>query len=475
VIVVEVKGGGIHVNQGRWFSEDRHGQLHSIKNPYEQAVASKHALIKWLKEAGFPGVAIGHAVVFPHIDTLPLLGPAANSEITFVRNNLRDIETALNACAKHWSLRANLTEGDINELISYLAPTVRVRRSLSEASAAAESKLIELTAEQVLAFSGLRSNRGGLITGSAGTGKTVLAIARSQQLLKEGFRTLFVCYNEILGKELASAFPEDKDIEVGTFHSLCFRQAAKAGMRLPANPSAEWWEKGAAELLIDACAKSETNFDAVVVDEAQDFSPSWLEALRCLMSNRSDTPFYVFADPKQDIWKRNWSLNSDFDFCQELRRNLRNTHPIAGKVAACIGEQLRPPFGADGPPPRWRDVREERRPIPDVIAAVERLIDEGFGPRNLIVLCSSAKTVQALREYSIGPYSFGAWRSNGIAVETVARFKGMEYEAIVLVLEGGEDELDRTTAYVGTSRARSVLTVVAHQKKQNFLNWNSIN
>ena len=37
VLVVEVKGGRIRTSEGEWYSVDRHGAEHEIKNPFEQA------------------------------------------------------------------------------------------------------------------------------------------------------------------------------------------------------------------------------------------------------------------------------------------------------------------------------------------------------------------------------------------------------------------------------------------------------
>lgn len=472
LLIIEVKGGGISLANGRWQSVDRHGKVHEIKNPYDQATASKHALLSWLRVRGMgSSVKIGHAVVFPHLGSLPNLGPAASPEITFTRDSLSDPERNIVRCMKYWDLSANLSQRQADELVGLLAPTVTVRRSLSSESAAAETTLIELTAAQVQAFAGLRCRRGGLIVGNAGTGKTVLAIARAQQLRGDGFKTLLVCYNELLGLQLEKQFEGADGLEARTFHSLCFTEARRAGLTIPANPSREWWEVGAADLLLEACARSGTQYDAVVVDEAQDFAPIWLDTLKCLTANRDDAPFFAFADPKQDLWHRNWLGSRDDVFVFELARNLRNTQPIAEKVAAVLGEPLKPPKGAEGPQPRWRDIRDSKRPQGDVIAAVEHLIDEGFGPGNLVVLCSAPTLVTRLREHAVGPYSFGRWGGRGIPVETIARFKGMEAEAAVLVLEDGEIEQDLTIAYVGLSRPRSVLVAIGTQRKQASLRW----
>lgn len=470
-LVLEVKGGGVDLVNGRWRSTDRYGQVHDIKNPYEQALSSKHALLAWLKSQDADWVRLGHAVVFSHLSEVPNLGPAAIPEITFTRKNFATIEAGLVACMKHWELNNRLPKIKMEILVGLLAPTVVVRRPLIEQSADAEASLIELTAEQIEAFAGLRSNRGGLIFGNAGTGKTVLAISRAQQLQRDGFRTLLVCYNEILGQELSHRLGSVPGLTACTFHALCFKLASEAGLVIPQMRDQQWWEVQAPELILEACLKTEVSFDAIVVDEAQDFAPSWLEALRCLSGSRADAPFFAFADLKQDLWRRSWLTQTEFPIAFELTRNLRNTHPIAEKVAAVIGTEVRPPRGVEGPPPKWREARNSKRLDIDVIAVVEKLIDEGFGPNSLVVLCSSHALVQILREHSVGPYSFGRWGGRGIPVETIARFKGMESEAIVLALDDGESEIDQTSAYVGLSRPRSVLVVIGSQKKQASLNW----
>jgi hypothetical protein len=472
LIVIEVKGGGINVVNGRWYSTNRHGEVNEIKNPYEQAIASKHALIKWLGDhVAIANVRLGHAVIFPDINAVPELGPAASPSITWSSRDLSNPLAAIERVIAHWDLRANLSELELQKLQKLLAPTVSVRRSLGASSSASSAELIILTAQQVEALSGLKSARGGLLFGGAGTGKTVLAIARAQQLTNEGFRTLLVCYNELLGAFLSAQFNDHKSLSATTFHKLCFQEARKAGLALPSAPSREWWENEAAEFLVEACASNEVEFDAIVIDEGQDFAPSWIDALRCLLGSNSEAPFYVFADPRQELWGRNWATGPAWPFTHELTRNLRNTNPIAERVSAVFQSRERP-SGVAGPAPIWRDLENPRNPEIDVMAVVERLIDEGFGPGNLLVLCASAATAARLRSFTVGPYSFGQWNGRGIAVETIARFKGLDSEAIVLLLDQPADaNAEKMLAYVGMSRARTVLVVIGHGKQRNSLNW----
>jgi hypothetical protein len=472
MVVFEVKGGGIQIDNGRWQSTDRFGGVHDIKNPFEQALASKYALIDWLKkDAAMPHVSVGHGVIFPHLNEIPHLGTVASSEITWSKRELETPTASLNRLVVHWNLKSRLTDDDIARIVSLLAPTVRVKRSLANESAVAEDALLRLTAEQVEAFSGLRASRGGLVVGDAGTGKTILAIARAQQLAADGFRTLFLCYNELLGAALFERFSDTPKLTASTYHSLCFREAKRAGLQVSSNPPQSWWENDAAEMLIEACALTDSQFDAIVIDEGQDFAPNWIESLRCLVSSQQDAPFFAFADPRQELWGRNWSDEAGWPFTYVLHKNLRNTAPIASKVSA-VFEHRSSSWGANGPRPIWRDIENPKRPERDVVALVEHLVDDGFGPRNMVVLCSSPILVNRLRQMTVASFSFGRWGSNGIPVETISRFKGLEAEAVVVVLEDAKDSLEKILAYVGLSRARSILAVVGTGRMQGLINWN---
>lgn len=473
LLVLEVKGGGIEIHDGRWSTIDRRGDRHDIKNPYEQATASKHALLGWLKELGLAGrVRTGHAVAFPHMTWLPNVGPAGPKAISFTKPDLDDIGGTIEQCFEHWGLQAKLSVHDMTKLVGLLAPTVSITPNLAGKTAEAEQDLLLFTAEQVEAFAGLRASRGGLILGGAGTGKTVLAIARAQQLAKDGFRTLLVCYNELLGADLARRAAAPPALTAGTFHSICLAEAAKARLSVPGQKDSAWWEHKAPELLVEACSNTETSFDAVVVDEAQDFSPLWLDALRCLIPTDKDAPFFEFADPRQDIWARDWSRDPRHPFVFELTRNMRNTRPIAERVAATIPITCKD-RGITGPQPIWRVTKGSPRES-DVVAAVEPLLDEGFTPANIVILCEDTPLANRLRERSIGPYSFGHWGSRGVPVESISRFKGLDASAVVLVLAENHGTSNQVQAYVGMSRARSLLVVVGSDATKRAVNWSRL-
>lgn len=74
MLAIEVKGGGIEYNpeEERWFSVDRYGCRHNIKNPVAQARTSKHELLRKLREdTAWRGryIRARHGVILP--DCLP--------------------------------------------------------------------------------------------------------------------------------------------------------------------------------------------------------------------------------------------------------------------------------------------------------------------------------------------------------------------------------------------------------------------
>ena len=60
----------------------------------------------------------------------------------------------------------------------------------------------------------------------------------------------------------------------------------------------------------------------------------------------------------------------------------------------------------------------------------------------------------------------------GIPVETIHSFKGLERDAVIMAMDIHRKEDDiRAMTYVGMSRARSVLYVLADQQLKEIIHW----
>lgn len=476
LIVLEVKGGGIRVAGGKWTSRGASG-LHDIKNPYQQATASQHALVGFLREADpkLPFLDAGHAVAFPDVGGAGSLGPAASPAITLFRGDLADASAFVDRVASHWDLSADLRPEQVESVVCLLAPTVDIQRRLADDVADAKARIITLTADQVRVFGGLQRNRRVTVFGGAGTGKTVLAVEQARRLAASGFHTLLTCYNRPLADHLEEQLRDVDGIQVATFHGQCRRMMDKAGMPFPDPVADEWWDERAPDALVKAARTVDEGFDAIVVDEGQDFSPEMFLALEMLLS-RPDSPRFVFADAHQAIYRDDWEPPPG-GVVYDLTVNCRNTLPIAATVARVFDD--RPVTdGAPGPDPELITVQSPEG-IPKALGAVlRRVIDEGgISPANVAVIAQRKETVERLGGTTLGdvrlvqpvdpatapsaPPATGESPARSVVIETIHRFKGLEADVVIVILSRLETDRDRSLAYIGTSRACAHLVVIA--------------
>src|SRR5690606_39240579 len=109
------------------------------------------------------------------------------------------------------------------------------------------------------------------VVGTAGSGKTQLALAEYRDAVDRGLRPLYVCFNRPLADHFSSIAPAGG--LACTFHMLCDRLLRESG-RTP-----DFGQPGAFERLVaDAAAlpaPEALRFDTVIVDEGQDFNEQW--------------------------------------------------------------------------------------------------------------------------------------------------------------------------------------------------------
>jgi superfamily I DNA and RNA helicase len=185
--------------------------------------------------------------------------------------HLPSIAQALARTLNHWRQYASMSPAEVRSIIDALAPTVSVRRTLADAAHDADAGLLQVTNDQIRAFAMTRKTPRAVVFGGAGTGKTVLACEKARQLTDEGNTVLLTCFNEFLARRLSA----DKSLEhvtIATFHSLCISTARSAGLEVPTSPESKWRISDAPILLMEGAEATGLNFDAVVVDEGQDFS-----------------------------------------------------------------------------------------------------------------------------------------------------------------------------------------------------------
>ena len=490
-LCVEVKGGGVgfDATTGEWFSIDRHGRKHKIKNPIDQALKAKYSVRSKLDEHprwrafSLSNVLLGHAVCFPDIGdaTAPSRAdlPAA---LVGTATDLRDSRRWIDSVFAYWgsNVRNVVVPGrrGLEVIREVFARSFEVAPLVATRLAEQEVRRLALTQDQMRVLDFVRSHRRVAVRGGAGTGKTVLALEKARRLSDEGFRTLLTCYNRQLADHLASLCAGTANLDVMGFHQLGRRQVERAnresGRDLMAEAKVTYPGKNLYDVqLPNALAYSldvlPERYDAIICDEGQDFREDFWVPLELLLTDYDRSPFYVFYDDNQNIYAR----ASTFPIQGEpfsLTTNCRNTAPIhAAAYTRYRGVPVSPPDneGAevqfDWAPSRAAQAGKINARIVDLIAR------QGVSPGDIAVLIvdavNKADCYAALRRLPLPrPATWleeGVRNDRTVLMDTVRRFKGLEAPVVILWgLDSVDWERSDELLYVGMSRAKSVLVIV---------------
>jgi DNA helicase IV len=289
------------------------------------------------------------------------------------------------------------------------------------------------------------------VGGGAGAGKTIVALEDAARLNAERLRTLVTCVSPDLAAELASRL-NGTGVVVRDFADLCGFASAE-----------DFSDEHGPQMLMDRMASEpDLQFDAVVVDEAQDFRSHWWIAIESALRSPTSGRIHAYYDTNQSVYGDLTGELAGFQMAPiRLTRNLRNTKAIH-QASSRFYQGL--PVTADGPEGsevRWmstgRDVED------DVKAEVRRLVlHEELKPDEMAVIAAEGGAVDRLRE------GLQQLVTKGLTVTTIAAFKGLERPAVVIVADA--HIVDRNElAYVALSRARSHLTVMGSQAVLEWL------
>jgi hypothetical protein len=320
------------------------------------------------------------------------------------------------------------------------------------------------------------------VTATAGSGKTQLALAAYGDALRAGRRPLYVCYNRPLADHFARIAPPGG--EVATFHQLCDRRLRAAG-RTPnfAAPGAFRRMEADFAALVTATRDPAWRFDDLIVDEGQDFTESWRDALLALLADTGRA--WWLEDAMQNLYGRapvplpGWvrltadtNYRTPSDILDLLNRSLPLPAPItAGSPLAGSGPEVL----------TWQ--RDEGQGADSLMDATRRAITRAIGlgfRRDMIALVTFRG-----REHSrftpithLGPHRLRAFsgrydlfgepeHSEGdLLIDSVYRFKGQSAPCVIFT-EIDFDTLDEATVrklFVGATRATMKLILVASER-----------
>jgi Nuclease-related domain len=342
------------------------------------------------------------------------------------------------------------------------------------------------------------------VRGPAGCGKTFGLAARAAQLASQGRRVLVLTFNVTLSHYLRTLvtarcreYASNPTLVTCTnFHGLCHRvvdDATLVGITPGAHDELAASDQLVARAADVLAAGFECRYDAVLIDEGQDFTLEWWNLLRFdVLADGGE--MLLVADPTQDVYgKRAWTeearmLGAGFSGpWTELEGSYRmpaDLVPIVNEFATRFldGELLvagvpRDRLVITGPSAgtcrQWRDVGAGGNVGRHVGRGVVDLLDQDpdLAPNDVVFLCEThAEGLEAVRVIEACGFAvhhmFGtdeAERSRrkrrfwpdapGIKGSTVHSFKGWEARALVIGI--GQTSASRRLAYVALTRAKA--------------------
>lgn len=516
IVCLEVKGGLVSCRDGVWTTvNQKTGERKQLKkSPYLQARDGMFALMKVIKDKfgrHHPAAVcpFSYAVIFPSVAAPPrspgedpwetidleaLRTPISRALIRNIDGTRRKLTVRLRADAA--------ASETLSAIRQFLRPDFDCVISRASTIRTAEERLVALTEAQYDYLDIAEANDRVLVTGAAGTGKTLLAIEFARREVAQGRRVLFLCFNKTLADWLRRLFAETgvEGVRAGTFHSVLrsfigdssyadeFKEAADStdSRRL----FSEVYPMYAELVLTELGPLAET----LIIDEAQDLlvADNLGVLNQLVVGGLAGGRWGFFGDFHHQAIYRNAVLGEqvgDFrppldELCPAyvripLRINCRNTRPIGEETALLSGFESLPYrlTQIDGPAVDyryWRSPSEERDVLKKVVT---QLLDDGVSPGDIAILSPSTYEKSAaahVREVNGIPVvdlrDISGEPGECIVFSTIHSFKGMESPVVVLCgVADVSTEQEQALVYVGMSRARSQLVMVVGETVRKLM------
>lgn len=432
VVVVEVKGGGVRKHDGVWYSVDRRGDWHKLReSPMDQARDAAFALRDILKEEGVGWFAHEAVVVTPDIEA-----PLASVEWS----------------RGHWWAKDEMTAERVAASLDGLVE--HARRPPNGSRIARLSDLRVRLFGEFTRMPVLDAQRGAVLEeqsrATEGQCKVLAALARCPRLLVHG--------GAGTGKSLALVEAAKQEVGQGSSVLVTFRSPHLA----------PFFQRHLTDRAVDIvpfeALSGDQQWDVVLVDEAQDLmNAADMDRLSAaIRSGRSQGRWRMFLDHNNQSHVDGafdpdvHALITEESVPVDLSLNVRNTRAIVHVVQTYLAADVGDPGIVHGERVAWHEVEGEA----DLVAAqrvAERLVEDGARREDLLII-----DVTSDDEAERGPRGF--MRTSPRAV------KGLEADHVVVCgLPKVFDDRAIAAFYVAVTRARVSLQMVCNKDDKKRL------
>ncbi len=290
------------------------------------------------------------------------------------------------------------------------------------------------------------------VRGAAGCGKTVMATRFFQGAVERGRKPLLVCFNRQLKEKIAASVDGGGLVE--TWHGLCHRfleDVDKAPDFRHRDDYGPFWSH-VQDQVMAAPVPDRWTFDALIVDEGQDFESEWFDILKLFA--RDDADILWLEDANQGI-HRNEPVTLEGFVGFNIRSNYRSPGTIARFIDRALAFDFEQANGLPGLDVGVEVYEDTSHQVKLVSRTVSRLLANRFRPEDIVILsmkgirrtCLAERTRvgnHTLKNFS-GAYDLlgnQVFTSGQILLESVYRYKGQQAPAVIAIdiESGGDDE-----------------------------------
>ena len=460
-LCLEVKGGnGIRIEDNIWYLSDAtHGERRLNMSPYDQAEKNMYYFNKVFSNKynmRYSGT-FGAGVIFPFYPIgTDLELSNRDRECTIDSNDLNNLYDRIKKMFRLWG---GASYGRRYYPISQHRAFLELIRDRLAISAAAGA-LVRYKDQQLSVINRVQDNyiyllsnvKQFYIRGGAGTGKTWIAMKMAKIAAETfGQKVLFVCASKPLSDMVYSHIGET--VKVVDVCSL-FEEVIKDFNSF----SAPTFSGISANLITDF-----PKYDAIFVDEAQDFTSEWAMVVKKLLIDEHNSRLGIFFDDVQVL--REESFGDGFAIEEPpylLRENIRNTANIYNWVAEKTNlgtDMIANPV--EGPTPITEIVSERGQLILLLETLFKRYLEEEYLKNDSLIILTDHKD-KLLRMFSDG---IAKWRfvdgkpcrETEIGVYSIGEYKGLESNMVIYI--HGLDATENMN-YIAYTRAKYYLIEV---------------
>lgn len=505
ILCVEVKSHeNITFDGHRWYPET------VSRSPFKQASDGRHTFYRRLAELApqFRRVPVVHCCIFPRapFDSPPNLSiqpwelmdmrafRSYNSGDAFCAALRANMEKSIAADERLTRLDCRLSGSQIDTIVRCCVPVQRRRPDAREEIKRREEEIERALREQqkpVLQLT--ESNDRLVISGPAGTGKTLIAMEVARRAAERGHRVALLCYNQLVGDWMKQQIEQTKPVLPNLVVGRAIRiMTEMTGHEIPDNPTRDYWETELPhqleERLTDPDFKTDAAFDYLVLDEAQDLlaRPRLWQCLAQFLTGGIDKgAFALFGDFDHQVLadrepmhqalaaldSRNrparWKLS-------ENCRNYRIVGDTAVRLAGFSGSVYSGYLRSGGSLHNY-DIffyDSDQAQLDKLSQWLKECRAQGYRPSEITILSFRSDRASAAAQLKDAGYKLRpAWQAGDYtAYASVHAFKGMENKVIILTdIVLGEQELHRDLFYTGMTRSTESVRVLCDKGSQGIL------